>query len=171
MSILSDRDIRAKIRDKEIIISPFNNDCVQPASVDLHLGHNLLTVNGDLLSRLDGDEYYSINPGEFVLGSTLEHIELPMDVLGFVDGKSSIGRLGLTAHITAGFIDPCFRGNITLEIKNVSDEVVNVGYGMSLCQIIFFTLSSPCEHGYGSPVLDSHYQGSKGTVVSRYKQK
>ena len=169
--ILSDKTIKEKIKNNEININPLDKTNIQPSSVDLRLGHNLKTVNGDLLSTLKNGETYTIKPNEFLLGSTLETVTLPHNITAMVDGKSSIARLGLAVHITAGFIDPGFQGNITLELKNNSDEEITVEYGLCLCQIIFLKMTSTVENPYGSRKLNSHYQNSKGTVISRYKKK
>ena len=168
--ILSDKTIKEKIKNKEINIKPYKKENIQPSSIDLRLGYNLKTVNGKLLSTLENGETYTIKPNEFLLGSTLETITLPHNITAMVDGKSSMARLGLGVHVTAGFIDPGFKGNITLEIYNISDEPITLEYGLCLCQIIFFKMTSTVENPYGSEKLNSHYQNSNGTVISRYKK-
>ena len=173
MSILSDRDIverlRGKVgRDKQIVINPCQYlRAVQPCSVDLHLGNELKKTDGTIIDITDEDYYLKQN--EFVLGATLEYVEIPLDLCARVEGRSSIGRLGVTAHITAGFIDTGFKGNITLEITNMDENPVMLRSGMDFCQIVFETLSSPCSRPYGHENLDSKYQGSDGVVLSKYE--
>lgn len=163
--ILSDYDI--KLRINELFNSPVSLDDIQPASVDLHLNETLLNLDGDEFNLQD--ESYILQPNEFILGSTMEYVTIPNDLVAQVDGKSSLGRLGIAIHITAGFIDPCFNGNITLEIKNNTDKPFELRYGMPIAQIVFFTLSSPCDRGYGDEGLNSHYQDSIGTIESKYE--
>lgn len=163
--ILSDYDI--KLRINELFNSPVSLDDIQPASVDLHLNETLLNLEGDEFNLQD--ESYILQPNEFILGSTMEYVTMPNDLVAQVDGKSSLGRLGIAIHITAGFIDPCFNGNITLEIKNNTDKPFELRYGMSIAQIVFFTLTSPCDRGYGDEGLNSHYQDSIGTIESKYE--
>jgi dCTP deaminase len=162
--VLSDRDINLRL--SELFNSPIHLADIQPASVDLHLGDVLLNIDGEEFVLLDKD--YILEPGEFILGSTSEYVTVPCDLVAQVDGKSSIGRLGIDVHKTAGWIDPGFEGNITLEIKNNSDRAFILRKGMCFCQIIFFTLSSPCIVPYGDNCRCNHYQGSKGTVLSKY---
>ena len=165
--ILSDHDI--KLRLDELFSYPVLEKDIQPASVDLHLNN--------VLKNLDGKEHhlaleeYELQPGEFILGSTSEYVKIPRDLVAQVDGKSSLGRLGIAIHITAGFIDPSFNGNITLEIKNNTDKPFVLRWGMPIAQIVFFTLTSPCDRGYGDPELGSHYQNSSGTIESKYEYK
>jgi len=169
MTILSDRTIRERL-EEDLVIYPINDQDIQPCSVDLHLS--------EILKNLYGSEYnlrksytgnYKLMPGEFLLGSTIEHVEIPDDLVGIVEGKSSIGRLGVTAHVTAGYIDAGFKGNITLEIANLSNKPFILEYNMSICQIVFQTLTTPVQRPYGTPGLNSHYTGehSKGTILSR----
>ena len=173
MSVLSDKDIIKRLGTRldlgEILISPYvNSDDIQPSSIDLHLGDELKDKDGNLLCDLNKEGYYILEPNEFLLGSTFEYIGVPYDLVGLVDGKSSLGRVGVTAHITAGWIDTGFKGNITLEIKNVSDTPFRLYYNMSICQIIFLTLSSPVTTPYGHEDRNNHYQFSRGTIPSRY---
>ena len=163
--VLSDRDIKYRI--DELFNSPISLNDIQPASVDLHLDAVLKTLDGKI-TCLGFDDEYTLEPEEFILGSTSEFVTIPRDLVAQVDGKSSLGRLGILIHVTAGFIDPNFKGNITLEIKNVSNKPFILKRGMSIAQIVFFTLSSPCERGYGDDGLDNHYQNSYGTIRSRY---
>lgn len=173
MSILSDKDIVDRLKGKygrrqRLIIEPcqYLHD-VQPASVDLHLGNELKTLDNKSIDI--SEKPYILKGNEFILGATLEYVEIPVDLVGHVDGKSSLGRLGVTAHITAGYIDPNFKGNITLEIKNVSDESFELIGGMDFCQLVLQTLTSPCKRPYGSENLTSHYQNSEGVVLSKYE--
>lgn len=173
--ILSDKDIVERLRGKygrkqRLIIDPchYLHD-VQPASVDLHLGNELKLLTGESIDI--SEKPYTLNSGEFLLGATLEYVEMPLDLVGIVDGKSSIGRLGITAHVTAGYIDPGFKGNITLEISNVSKQSFELIGGMSFCQLVLEQLSSQVSRPYGSENLDSHYQNSEGVVLSKYKHK
>lgn len=166
MSILSDKSIKEKIRKGEIIVNPLNEVDVQPSSIDLHLSEDLKTINGESIKILE-DEPYNLQAGEFILGSTKEWIEIPDNIVATVEGRSSIGRLGITAHITAGYIDPGFKGNITLEIANISTETFQLKKDISLCQIVFHELTTKAEKPYGTTELNSKYQNSKGTINSR----
>ena len=172
MSVLSDKDIKKRLGNNiingDIIISDVDECDVQPSSVDLHLGEDIKNINGELICDLNEEEFYLLKPNEFLLASTSEYIGVPYDLVALVDGKSSLGRVGVTAHITAGWIDSGFTGNITLEITNVSSESFKLKKGMSICQIIFLTLSSPVEMPYGHEDRDNHYQNSQGTVPSKY---
>lgn len=163
--VLSDYDI--KERADELFKEPINENDIQPASVDLHLAHDLINLDGEEFSLNDND--YLLQPGEFILGSTQEYVTIPDYLVAQVDGKSSIGRLGVDIHKTAGWIDPSFEGRITLEIKNDSDKPFRLVKGMDICQIIFMTLTSPCEKGYGHPDRNNHYQNSEKTVMSKYE--
>lgn len=169
MSILSDKHIKEKLENGEIVVNPVSDIDIQPSSIDLHLGEVLKTIDGERIIRLNEEKYY-LKPFEFILASTKEWVEIPNNIVATVEGRSSIGRLGITAHITAGYIDPGFKGNITLEIVNVSNKKFELKKDMSICQIVFTTLSSECENPYGSKKLNSKYQNSKGTIISRYKE-
>lgn len=164
MTILSDQTIIERL-EKDLIIKPINLIDIQPCSVDLHLGRELKNLD-DLTHDLKYCNY-TLQPGEFILGSTLEHIEIPENLVGIVEGKSSIGRLGITIHITAGYIDSGFKGNITLEIANLSNKSFTLHYNMSICQLILETLTTPVKRPYGHPSLKNKYQNSKGTIKSR----
>jgi len=167
MSILSDKTIMQRIKiKKDLIVTPLNDCDVQPCSIDLHLGRTLKTIQGREF-YLKEKVHKILEPGEFILGSTLEHVEIPNDIVAVVDGKSSLGRLGITAHVTAGYIDAGFKGNITLEIANLSDEPFRLERNMPIAQIVFHTLTSPVIRPYGSDGLNSHYQNSKGTILSK----
>jgi dCTP deaminase len=182
--VLSDRDIRAAIASGRIGIDPFDPSCVQPASVDIRLDRLFRTFRSsrhayiDLAGQLDditelvevkqGDRFI-LHPGEFVLGSTRERIRLADDLVSRVEGKSSLGRLGLLIHSTAGFIDPAWDGHITLELSNVNNIPITLYPGMRVGQLSFFPLSSPAERPYGSPELGSSYEGQTGPSPSRYR--
>ena len=167
MSILSDKTIMQRIKiKKDLIVTPLNDCDVQPCSIDLHLGRTLKTIQGREF-YLKEKVHKILEPGEFILGSTLEHVEIPNDIVAVVDGKSSLGRLGITAHVTAGYIDAGFKGNITLEIANLSDEPFQLDRNMPIAQIVFHTLTSSVIRPYGSDGLNSHYQNSKGTILSK----
>lgn len=165
--ILSDQDIIKRLINDSHLIEPCELRNIQPASVDLRLGSELKTLDNKTF-YLDNKNYYSLKPGEFILASTLESVQIPEDIVGIVDGKSSLARLGLSIHQTAGYIDPGFHGNITLELKNESDKLLTLRKGMLICQIRFQMLLNRCKNPYGSKILNSHYQNSKGTVLSKY---
>jgi dCTP deaminase len=182
--VLSDRDIRAAIDAGRIGIDPFDPKCVQPASVDIRLDYRFRVFRSsrhafiDLARPLDditelveipAKTPFILHPGEFVLGSTRERIRLPDDMVSRVEGKSSLGRLGLLIHSTAGFIDPAWDGHITLELSNVNTIPITLYAGMRIGQLSFFPLSSPAERPYGSPELGSSYQGQTGPTPSRYR--
>jgi len=161
--ILSDRDIRIAIESKEIEISPMPfDDAFQPSSIDLRLGEGFLSINGTTL----GDETLTVQPNSFVLASTLENIELSSSLVAKLEGKSSIGRKGIFVHVTAGYVDPGWKGRLTLEIYNASSEPYVLQSGNKICQIRFMRLSSPVDRMYGDPALESHYQNSEGTQAS-----
>ena len=168
MSILSDRDIWKYLDSGELVVNPCNDIDVQPASIDLHLDDDLKSITGSVIP-FDDEDCYVLKPQEFILGCTSEYVEIPDNLSGRVEGRSSIGRLGITAHITAGYIDPGFKGQITLEINNVSDKDFILKKNMNICQIVFETLTSPCIRPYGSEDLGSKYQDSEGTIASRYE--
>ena len=165
--ILSDRTIHEIITSgKAFLVNPFNEEMLQPNSVDLTLGWELKTLGGKSIDLRCGS--YKIKPHEFLLGSTEEKIHIPYDLCGHIDGKSSLGRLGLFVHVSSGFIDSGFTGNVTLEIYNCSDKEFELCKGMKICQIIFETLTSPVMRPYGHKELNSHYQNSDGTVRSKW---
>lgn len=180
--LLSDRDIRAAIESKDVGLEPYTPEMVQPASIDVRLdrffrifnNHEYTYVDpaedqGDLTERFEvgPDEPWILHPGEFVLGSTWEYVKLSGSIAARLEGKSSLGRLGILTHSTAGFIDPGFEGHITLELSNVSTLPVKLWPGMKIGQMCFFQLSSPAEHPYGSKATGSHYQGQRGPTPSR----
>ena len=180
--LLSDRDITAEIDAGRIALEPYDEAMLQPSSVDVRLDrffrvfenhrypHIDPAVDQSDLTRVvepEGDEPFILHPGEFVLGSTYEAVTLPDDIAARVEGKSSLGRLGLLTHATAGFIDPGFTGHITLELSNVANLPITLWPGMKIGQLCIFRLSSPAEHPYGSAVYGSRYQGQRGPTPSR----
>jgi dCTP deaminase len=181
--ILSDRDIRAAIAEGRIVIDPFTPESVQPSSVDLHLGNRFRVFRNsrypfidvrveqpDLteLVEIEGDDPFILHPGEFVLGATLERVTLPDDLVARLEGKSSLGRLGLLIHSTAGYVDPGWEGTLTLELSNVANLPITLYHGMRIGQISFQRLSSPVEIGYGDERLGSRYRGQTDPTASRY---
>ncbi len=180
--LLSDRDIRAAITAGRVMIEPYDAEMVQPSSVDVRIDryfrvfenhrypHIDPSVEQAELTRLvepDGDEPFILHPGEFVLGSTYEVVSLPDDVSARLEGKSSLGRLGLLTHSTAGFIDAGFSGHVTLELSNVATLPIKLWPGMKIGQLCFFRLTSPAEAPYGSGAQGSRYQGQRGPTPSR----
>jgi dCTP deaminase len=180
--LLSDRDILAEIRAERIRMEPFDEAMVQPSSIDFRLDrffrvfenhrypHIDPAADQSDLTRMvepDGEEPFILHPGEFVLGSTHEVVTLPDDIAARVEGKSSLGRLGLLTHATAGFVDPGFSGHVTLELANVATLPIKLYPGMKIGQLCFFRLSSPAEHPYGSERYGSRYQGQRGPTPSR----
>jgi dCTP deaminase len=180
--LLSDRDIRASIAKGHIGLDPLDFSMVQPSSVDVRLdrffrvfeNHRYAVIDPSVeqpgLTRMvepEGGEPFILHPGEFVLGSTLEAVSLPDDVAARLEGKSSLGRLGLLVHSTAGFIDPGFTGHVTLELSNVASLPVKLWPGMKIGQLCFFQLSSPAEEPYGNKANGSRYQGQRGPTPSR----
>jgi dCTP deaminase len=181
--ILSDRDLRTELAAGRIIIEPFDEACVQPSSIDIKV-HNLFRVfrnhtagiidvkkdMTDLTELVDIplDGVFILHPGEFVLGSTLERVAVPNDLVARVEGKSSLGRLGLLIHSTAGFIDAGFDGHVTLELANVANLPITLYPGMKIGQISFMKMTSPAEKPYGSGAMGSKYQGQRGPTPSRY---
>jgi len=180
--LLSDRDIKEQISAKRVAIEPFDPAMVQPSSVDVRLDRFFRVFENHKYSEIDpsveqpeltrelevaADEHFILHPGEFVLASTYEVITLPDDIAGRLEGKSSLGRLGLLTHSTAGFIDPGFSGHITLELSNVANLPVKLFPGMKIGQLCLIKLSSPAEHPYGSAVYGSRYQGQRGPTPSK----
>ncbi|MDP1852190.1 MAG: dCTP deaminase [Candidatus Planktophila sp.] len=180
--LLSDRDIRAEIASGRVGCEPFSESMIQPSSVDVRLdkffrvfeNHKYSVIDPSIeqaeLTRevvAEGSEPFILHPGEFVLASTYEVITLPDDIAGRLEGKSSLGRLGLLTHSTAGFIDPGFSGHITLELSNVANLPVKLFPGMKIGQLCLIKLSSPAEHPYGSEKYGSRYQGQRGPTASR----
>ncbi len=180
--LLSDRDLLTEIDNQRVTIEPFDPEMIQPSSIDVRLdrwfrvfeNHRYPHIDPSIeqadLTRLiepDGDDPFILHPGEFVLGSTYEVISLPDDIAGRLEGKSSLGRLGLLTHSTAGFIDPGFSGHITLELSNVATLPIKLFPGMKIGQLCLFRLSSPADHPYGSEKYGSRYQGQRGPTPSR----
>jgi dCTP deaminase len=180
--LLSDRDILAEIAAGRVDLAPFDKEMVQPSSVDIRLDRYFRVFENHRYPHIDpaadqpdltravepdGAEPFILHPGEFVLGSTYEVITLPDDVAARLEGKSSLGRLGLLTHSTAGFIDPGFSGHVTLELSNVATLPIKLWPGMKIGQLCFFRLSSPAEHPYGSAKYGSRYQGQRGPTPSR----
>jgi dCTP deaminase len=180
--LLSDRDITAEIDAGRVVLDPYDPAMLQPSSVDIRLdryfrlfdNHKYAVIDPaqdqpDLtrLVEVDADEAFVLHPGEFVLGSVYETVTLPDDVAARVEGKSSLGRLGLLTHATAGFIDPGFSGHVTLELSNVATLPIKLWPGMKIGQLCFFRLSSAAEHPYGSERYGSRYQGQRGPTASR----
>jgi dCTP deaminase len=180
--LLSDRDIRAEVAAGRVKVEPFTEAMIQPSSVDVRLDRFFRVFENHKYSVIDpsieqadltrevavtADEFFILHPGEFVLASTYEVITLPDDIAGRLEGKSSLGRLGLLTHSTAGFIDPGFSGHITLELSNVANLPVKLFPGMKIGQLCLIKLSSPAEHPYGSAVYGSRYQGQRGPTPSK----
>ncbi|WP_291378023.1 dCTP deaminase [Demequina sp.] len=180
--LLSDRDIRTQIDSGRVALDPYDAAMIQPSSIDVRLdkyfrvfdNHKYASIDPSIeqpeLTRLvevDADRPFVLHPGEFVLGSTYESVTLPDDIAARLEGKSSLGRLGLLTHSTAGFIDPGFEGNVTLELSNTATLPINLWPGMKIGQLCFFQLSSPAEHPYGSTKYGSRYRGQRGPTASK----
>jgi dCTP deaminase len=180
--LLSDRDLKAALAEGRMALSPYDEAMVQPSSVDVRLdryfrvfaNHRYTHIDpaiaqDDLTELLEpeGEEPFILHPGEFVLGSTLEVITLGNDLAARLEGKSSLGRLGLLTHSTAGFIDPGFSGHVTLELSNVANLPIKLYPGMKIGQICVLRLTSPSEHPYGSSIYGSRYQDQRGPTPSR----
>ena len=181
--ILSDVDIRKEIAAGRIEIDPFDEACVQPSSVDLHVDaqfrvfansrYPYIDVRREMpdlteLVEVEPEEPFILHPGEFVLGSTLERVRLPDDLVARLEGKSSLGRLGLLIHSTAGYVDPGWDGFLTLELSNVANLPITIYPAMKIGQISFFRLTTPAEVPYGSKATRSKYQGQRGPTASRF---
>ncbi len=180
--VLSDRTIREELAKGRIVINPLEEGCIQPASVDLHLDRNLLVFRNNKIPYIDvrasserltdmvtmaDDDPFMLHPGEFVLGSTLEHVEVPSDLVARLEGKSSLGRIGLLIHSTAGYVDPGWKGHLTLELSNVSNFLITLYHRMKIGQISFFKLTTPADVLYGSAELGSKYQGQQDPTPSK----
>ena len=183
--VLSDRTIKEELNRGRIVIDPLDPDDIQPASVDLRLDRKILVFSNsrrphiDVRMRMDDltetveidDEVpFILHPGEFVLGSTLEYIELPDDLVARLEGKSSLGRIGLVIHSTAGFVDPGWKGHLTLELSNLARLPITLYYGMKIGQISYLRLTTPADRVYGSEGLGSKYQGQTEPTASRFSQ-
>ncbi|HZD72104.1 MAG TPA: dCTP deaminase [Actinomycetes bacterium] len=181
--ILSDRSLREAIESARLVVDPLDDGAIQPASIDIRLDSRFRVFHAvrysyiDVRQEMDGltelvevkpDDAFILHPGEFVLGSTLEVIGIPPDLAARLEGKSSLGRLGLLTHSTAGFLDPGFQGHVTLELSNVANLPITLYPGMRIGQIAVFQLTTPAEHPYGSGGIRSKYQGQRGPTPSRY---
>ena len=180
--LLSDRDIRAELASGRVVLEPFDDAMVQPSSVDVRMDKFFRVFENHRYPHIDPAEEqaeltrlvepepgepFILHPGEFVLASTYEVVSLPDDIAGRLEGKSSLGRLGLLTHSTAGFIDPGFSSHVTLELSNVATLPIKLWPGMKIGQLCLFRLSSPAEHPYGSAQYGSRYQGQRGPTQSK----
>jgi dCTP deaminase len=180
--LLSDRDLTKELADGQLKLQPYEAALVQPSSIDVRLDRWFRVFNNHLYTHIDpaiqqddltamveveDGQPFVLHPGEFVLASTLEVISLGQQLAARLEGKSSLGRLGLLTHSTAGFIDPGFSGHVTLELSNVANLPIKLWPGMKIGQLCIFRLSSPAEHPYGSSVYGSRYQGQRGPTASR----
>ena len=180
--LLSDRDLTEQIKNGRLQLDPYDESLIQPSSIDVRLDRWFRVFNNTKYTHIDPSqqqdeltslvevpdgEPFVLHPGEFVLASTLEVVTLPNDLAGRLEGKSSLGRLGLLTHSTAGFIDPGFSGHVTLELSNVANLPITLWPGMKIGQLCIFRLSSPAEHPYGSEQYGSRYQGQRGPTPSR----
>ncbi|MFM8762140.1 MAG: dCTP deaminase [Solirubrobacterales bacterium] len=183
-SVLSDGTIRRLVAEGRIRIDPWDDGMVQPASVDLTLGNSFRVFHNHRVSAIDlrepptdlteqvtigEDEPFVIHPGEFCLGRTGEWVELPDDIVARIEGKSSLGRLGLIVHATAGFCDPGWKGTLTLELANLTRVPIKLWAGLPIAQLSFMTLDRAAEVPYGHPDLGSHYHGQVEATESRYE--
>ncbi len=183
-SVLSDATILALVGEGRIKIDPWDPALVQPASVDLRLGDSFRVFHNHRVSTIDlrdppanlteevvidEGEAFIIHPGEFCLGRTLEWVELPDDIVARIEGKSSLGRLGLIVHATAGFCDPGWKGTLTLELNNLTRVPIRLYPNLPIAQLSFMTLDRPAARPYGSDGLGSHYQGQRAATESRYE--
>ncbi|HVM09481.1 MAG TPA: dCTP deaminase [Acidimicrobiales bacterium] len=182
--ILSDRSLREAIDAGDLVIDPFEPSNVQPSSIDLRIDRyfrvfrnhtqRVIDVKEDqenlteLVEVVDDEDPFILHPGEFVLAATLERVGLASHLVGRVDGKSSLGRLGLLTHATAGFIDPGFEGHITLELSNVATLPITIYAGMKVAQVSLQQMTTPADRPYGSEGMRSKYQGQRGPTPSRY---
>ena len=187
--ILSDRTLREQLAAGRIVIEPLDESLIQPSSIDVRISHLFRVFRNHTSAVIDvkrdqtalteliempvdehgvGDEAFMLHPGEFVLGSTLERVAVPDDLVGRVEGKSSLGRLGLLIHSTAGFIDAGFDGHITLELANVASLPITLYPGMKIGQISFMHMTTPADNPYGKGAKGSKYQGQRGPTPSRY---
>jgi dCTP deaminase len=183
VSVLSDRDIAAALSGGRVRVDPYDPADLQPSSIDLHLDRSFRVFRNNRYAYIDvrspqpdltellsvsDDEPFVLHPGEFVLGQTLEWVELPDDLVARLEGKSSLGRLGLLIHSTAGYVDPGWKGKLTLELSNVAKLPIALYFGMKIGQISFFAMSSPVDRPYGSAGLGSKYQGQSEPTASAY---
>jgi dCTP deaminase len=181
--ILSDRSLREALKDGRLVVDPLDDGAVQPSSIDLRLDsrfrvfHNSRYAYIDVKQPMEGltelveikpDDSFILHPGEFVLAATYERVAIAPDLAARLEGKSSLGRLGLLTHSTAGFLDPGFEGHVTLELSNVANLPITLYPGMRIGQIAVFQLTTPAERPYGSAGIGSRYQGQRGPTPSRY---
>jgi dCTP deaminase len=181
--ILSDRTLREEIAAGRIVIDPFEPANVQPSSIDLRIDRYFRVFRNHTTGIIDvkenqenltelveigADDVFILHPGEFVLGSTAERVSVPDDLVARIEGKSSLGRLGVVIHSTAGFIDPGFNGHITLELSNAATLPITLYPGMKIGQVSFLRMTTPADHPYGSSAIGSKYQGQRGPTPSRY---
>jgi dCTP deaminase len=184
VSVLSDGTIRQLVQAGRIKIDPWDPSMVQPASVDVRLGNSFRVFHNHQIQAIDladppsgltehvnvdEDQPFVLHPGEFVLGRTIEVVEIPDDIVCRIEGKSSIGRLGLIVHATAGFVDPGFAGSLTLEITNFNSVPIVLRPGLPIAQLSFMALDAPAQRPYGHPELGSHYHGQVDATESRYE--
>jgi len=180
--VLSDHDIREVLEAGALVVEPLGEDALQPASLDIRLDREFRVFRNhresfidprmpveDLteVERVEDDEAFVLHPGEFVLGSTLERVAVPSNLVARVEGKSSLGRLGLLVHATAGYVDPGWDGHLTMELSNVANLPIKLYYGMKIGQLSFLELKTPADRPYGSAGLGSKYQGQTGPTASR----
>ena len=183
--LLSDHDIKAEIASGRVVLEPYDEGMVQPSSIDVRIDRYFRVFENHRYPHIDPaeeqpeltrvveplpNEPFILHPGEFALASTYEVVTLPDDVAARLEGKSSLGRLGLLTHSTAGFIDPGFSGHVTLELSNVATLPIKLWPGMKIGQLCFIRLSSPAEHPYGSSLYGSRYQGQRGPTPSKSHQ-
>ncbi len=181
--LLSDRDILAEVNLGRVTLDPFDKEMVQPSSIDVRLDRFFRVFENHKYPHIDpaedqpdltrmvepeGDEPFILHPGEFVLGQTLERVTLPDDLVARLEGKSSLGRLGLLIHSTAGFVDSGFSGNLTLELSNVANLPITIYHGMPIGQISFMRMDEPVQNPYGSDETGGKYQGQAEPTASRY---
>lgn len=181
--VLSDKTIREEIEAGRVVVDPFDEGMIQPSSIDVRVDSSYRVFNNtrypyidvkqpmeDLteLVRTEVDEPFILHPGEFVLGQTLEKVTLPNDLVARLEGKSSLGRLGLLIHSTAGFVDAGFSGNLTLELSNVANLPITIYHGMPIGQLSFMQMDRPVESPYGSSGRASKYQEQAEPTASRY---
>jgi dCTP deaminase len=181
--ILSDRTLREEIAAGRIVIDPFEPENIQPSSIDLRIDRYFRVFRNHTTGIIDvkenqenltelieigPDDVFILHPGEFVLGSTAERVGVPHDMVARIEGKSSLGRLGVVIHSTAGFIDPGFNGHITLELSNAATLPITLYPGMKIGQVSFLRMTTPADHPYGSSKIGSKYQGQRGPTPSRY---
>ena len=183
--VLSDRSIKEALEQGRIIVDPITDDCIQPSSVDVHVDQYFRVFRNysqrvidvrepqeDLTELIDVgvEKPMILHPGEFMLGSTTERVAIANDLVARLDGKSSLGRLGLVIHSTAGFIDAGWDGHITLELSNVANLPITLYPGMKIGQISFFEMTTEADRPYGSSGLGSKYRGQRGPTPSRYSE-